>query len=116
MAIFCVTILPFNFLHHHNIDEHHIAVASHQRNHTCEIDKNFCKDENATICGHEHHLNTSLVKCFFCQFHFEKNYDAVTFYSTPIISLKFKMFVSEQIEGPTSFVKLISNKGPPELI
>ncbi len=102
-------------MHHHIIDEHHIAIASHQKNHSCEIDRNFCKDEKASFCGHEHHLNIPAEKCFTCQFHFEKNYDATTVYSTSIFSFQLKNLLTANVNAATFFAKRISNKGPPEL-
>ena len=107
--------MPFNVIHHHAIDEHRIAIASHQKNHHCEIDRNFCKDENASSCGHEHHLNIPIAKCFTCQFHFEKNYAAIAIFSRTIFSFQLNKHFISDTNAATLFAKLISNKGPPEL-
>ena len=102
-------------MHRHQVDEHNFAVASHQKKHFCEIDKSFCKNEFNTSCKHENHINIPSEKCFSCQFHFEKNYDAATFYSTPIVEFQLKKVLIADVNLATFFTKRISNKGPPEL-
>jgi hypothetical protein len=105
--------LPFNAFHQHQIDEHNIAIASHQKNHQCEIDNSFCKTAINQSCGHEHHLNIPFEKCFSCQFHFEKNYDAVSIFSCTIVSSLFKVTLTNTMHAATCFARLASNKGPP---
>jgi len=105
--------LPFNAFHQHQIDEHNFAIASHQKNHFCEIDKNFCAGDNPVLCGHEHHINAPLEKCFTCQFHFEKTFDSLPMFSCKMISSQINEHQIYIAHEATLAAKIISNKGPP---
>jgi len=100
-------------VHHHSIDEHQLAIVSHQKNHACEIENLFCKDEKASTCGHEHHLNNPIAKCFFSQFHFEKNYASSSIIFCAVFSQQLEKYFTSNTQAAISFSKLKSNKGPP---
>jgi hypothetical protein len=112
-VVFSVALMPFNIFHQHEVDEHRLAVLTHQKDHYCELDKHICKDETVSTCGHEHHISEPIPKCFSCQFHVEKIFDAV-----PVVC--FHLFLQESASH-YSYVTLTasvaleraSNKGPP---
>ncbi len=112
-VIFFITFLPFNALHHHAEDEHRMALASHQKNHSCELDEHICQGEFTDHCQHASHISTTIVKCFFCQFHFEKNYEETGMQSTIIYSVDTKSHFEYITHAAITAAKLISNKGPP---
>ncbi|MEI6509224.1 MAG: hypothetical protein WCO54_12125 [Bacteroidota bacterium] len=115
-VIISVTFLPFSAFHHHDTDEHYIAVASHNIQHSCELDKNFCKGINEFSCGHEKHLSIPVSKCLSCQFHFEKNYFSFYLINCKIFSVESNRYSSFQILKLNKFTELNNNKGPPVFI
>ncbi|MFI5221791.1 MAG: hypothetical protein ACHQK8_05660 [Bacteroidia bacterium] len=114
-AIFSITLLPFSAFHSHEADEHYVALASHSKTHTCELDRNFCKGTTEFSCGHQEHFNNPIPKCFTCLFHFEKNYHSVSVFAIRIFTSGISKFYSTQILAAIFAARLISNKGPPEL-
>jgi hypothetical protein len=90
-----------------------MAMASHQKNHSCELDEHICQGEFTDHCEHTAHISTATVKCFFCQFHFEKNYEETEMLSTIIFSVDTKNQFAYITHAATIAAKLISNKGPP---
>lgn len=118
LAVFTVTFVPFNLLHHHAEDEHNAVVLSHEKHpaHHCELDNHFCQPEIEKECGHKAHIQETITKCFSCEFHFIKHFEsgqtASEFIqtSTPV---EFQMFFSEKLRHA---ILLQSNKGPPVLV
>jgi hypothetical protein len=105
--------LPFNALHHHAEDEHHIAIVSHQKDHSCELDEHICQGEFTGECDHSEHIRTTLPKCFSCQFHFIKTFEAANICSTGIFSDKVYSYFFSSYDLVASEANSIQNKGPP---
>jgi hypothetical protein len=115
LAVFAVTMLPFNLLHHHAEDEHQmvmLAPADYPAHH-CEMDDQFCQTTVQSHCGHKAHLQHTLTKCFSCEFHFIKHFESaqqqLSFYTNPLIAVLTTNVVSNLMEA----IVLLSNKGPP---
>jgi hypothetical protein len=118
IALLGATILPYNLLHHHAEDEHALAILKHTVNsqHHCDLDDYFCETTNQHACEHPHHLANTLEKCFSCDFHFIKHYDASVLCDVGVPHFCFNFSLPHQINIPLSAFKLISNKGPPTII
>jgi hypothetical protein len=118
LAVFAVTFVPFNLLHHHAEDEHAAILLTHHDNpsHHCELDNHFCQPEIEQDCGHEAHIQETITKCFSCEFHFIKHFESeqesAEFFriSKPA---EFQVFFSEKLRHA---IILQSNKGPPVLV
>lgn len=118
LAVFTVTIMPFNLLHHHAEDEHLAILLSHKNHpeHHCELDNHFCQPQIEKECGHESHIQATITKCFSCEFHFIKHFESEQ--STPEFfrtsePAAFQLFFSEKLRHA---IVLFSNKGPPALV
>jgi hypothetical protein len=118
LAIFTVTFVPFNVLHHHAEDEHVAIMHKHEINvtHHCELDDHFCQTDIDTDCGHRSHIQKTIDKCFACDFHFIKHFEStpsqISFIQT-VKLVQYRIFVSEKLH---SAIILLSNKGPPVLV
>jgi hypothetical protein len=114
LLLFGITLLPYNFLHHHAEDEHGLMLSGHihEEEHHCELDELFCQP-NAEHCSHDQHISKTIAKCFSCEFHFIKHFDKdnITFscLSTEYLN-KYSSNYSAQLHEA---LILLSNKGPP---
>lgn len=113
-ALFLITVLPFNALHHHEEDEHLAVLHSHQSDvsHHCELDDHFCQPTDKH-CEHPAHLQKTIAKCFTCNFHFaspvELNNFSLTYFFNEI-HINFQVPFYQIFNGATI---LLLNKGPP---
>jgi hypothetical protein len=114
MMVFAITVIPFNAFHHHDEDEHIAAHHSHEKNHSCALDHQFCKAEVLSeSCEHESHVQTALPKCFSCTFHFIKQY-TIQDEGHAVLLPQFKVtFGSYCLSDSDQILVWISNKGPP---
>jgi hypothetical protein len=116
IALFAVTMLPYNVLHHHAEDEHVAAMIHHEKHpaHHCELDDMACKIDLTTDCGHATHISKTHPKCFSCDFHFVKLYEAsaetlLGGQASTLFSFKQPQIIA--LHGAFLFV---GNKGPPQ--
>lgn len=116
IVLFAVTLLPYNALHHHAEDEHVAALLHHERHpsHHCELDDMNCLIGLDADCGHDTHLCKTHLKCFSCDFHFVKVFEATSetlFGGIASIGVSFQQPTLATLHGAFLFV---GNKGPPE--
>ncbi|MES2779785.1 MAG: hypothetical protein V4651_07780 [Bacteroidota bacterium] len=115
IALFAVTLLPYNALHDHAEDEHTAAMLHHENHptHHCELDEQFCGAETDVDCGHPAHLAKAHPKCFTCDFNFIKLFDAdvnaivAKQVSSPVVFREYKTAYLHKV-----FI-FVGNKGPP---
>lgn len=118
LALFAVTLLPFNALHHHAEDEHMAAMLHHQHHpaHHCDLDEQFCQSGPDSDCGHDSHLAKQHPKCFTCDFHFIKLFettDLATVFKQVSVAAVYRDFKQTMLHKAFIFV---GNKGPPATV
>jgi hypothetical protein len=118
LAVFAVSFMPFNALHHHAEDEHFASLYNQEiaASHHCELDDNLCDSELDHHCGHPFHLHKTIAKCFACEFHFIKHFESLA--ATHLL-VKNKIVLSYQRFFSPALHKAnirLSNKGPPALV
>jgi hypothetical protein len=118
LAVFTVSFIPFNLLHHHAEDEHAASRHLHEMadSHHCELDDYFCDNTLETDCGHESHIHGTITKCFACEFHFIKHFEGsalITICQQEEPVLDHNHFVPSALREA---VIRLSNKGPPALV
>lgn len=115
LALFTVALLPFNAMHHHAEDEHMAAMLhrEHHPAHHCDLDEQFCQSGPNADCGHDTHLSKPHPKCFACDFHFIKLFEAANL--TPLYKQVSAAVVFQELKHTMlnkAFI-FVGNKGPP---
>jgi hypothetical protein len=118
LAVFAVTFVPFNLLHHHAEDEHVAALLSIDKDetHHCALDDYFCRPDIEKDCGHTSHIQETITKCFSCAFHFIKHFEGqsqLPVFEAHTPKIKYPVWVAEQL---CNVILPINNKGPPRLV
>jgi hypothetical protein len=117
LLLFGITLLPFNFLHHHAEDEHALAMHHHESNaqHHCELDDYFCDVSASTQhCEHPQHMAKTIAKCFSCEFHFIKHYQVYAFLGLAPTIIQRNSGHPHPTQMLLKTLVFISNKGPPQ--
>ncbi len=118
LAIFTVTFVPFNALHHHAEEDHFAYVHAHKtiKNHHCELDSHFCQKDLEPNCGHSEHIKNTLENCFTCDFHFIKHFDQIQSISLLLTESGLNVYNSLIVKKVHQTILFISNKGPPRIV
>lgn len=112
--LFGITLLPFNFLHHHAEDEHGMAMLKHEeQDHHCELDEQFCRPELSNDCSHEQHISKTIAKCFSCEFHFIKHFTAQNLVIPGSHAVALRQYLALKSSCDQETLILPGNKGPP---
>ena len=117
LAVFFISLLPYNAFHHHQDELHRIAVVAKDESHHCKLDDYSCQDDllENHECEHQSHLAESTPDCFFCQFHFNKVFEITVPVSAFFVGKGNSIVQKTELHLFKNSIFILFNKGPPSL-
>jgi len=116
MAIFVISIIPFNLFHKHEIDGHRFAKVSKEIiQHNCSFDSYVCQVSLLSECHHRSHLAKEEKTCNFCHFQFIKIYNFESSLLGQLDKFLEFSFLSFRPQALCESELIIDNKSPPSI-